>query len=375
MALNSTLTASFDAFRSDRRMMGWNTPEDYMSYVHPYWKTFEAPNPFLHYTLGFFYIIFMFCALMGNGVVIWIFTSCKSLRTPSNMLVVNLAILDFIMMMKTPIFIMNSYNEGPIWGKLGCDVFALLGSYNGIGSAMNNAAIAYDRHRTIARPLDGKLTRKQVTLMIVAIWAWATPFSVMPFLGIWGRFVPEGFLTTCTFDYMTEDSSTRFFVGTIFFYSYVIPLALLIFYYSKIVQSVGDHEKTLRDQAKKMNVTSLRSNRDQNEKSAEVRIAKVAIALATLFVVAWTPYAFVALTAAFGNRSVLTPLMSMIPACCCKGVACINPWVYAINHPRYRLELQKKMPWFCVHEPVPTDDSSLGSATTEMSGVVKETSS
>lgn len=101
---------------------------------------------------------------------------------------------------------------------------------------------------------------------------------------------------------MTEDSSTRFFVGTIFFYSYIIPLALLIFYYSKIVQSVGDHEKTLRDQAKKMNVTSLRSNRDQNEKSAEVRIAKVAIALATLFVVAWTPYAFVALTAAFGNR-------------------------------------------------------------------------
>lgn len=67
------------------------------------------------------------------------------------MLVVNLAILDFIMMMKTPIFIMNSYNEGPIWGKLGCDVFALLGSYNGIGSAMNNAAIAYDRHRLILK--------------------------------------------------------------------------------------------------------------------------------------------------------------------------------------------------------------------------------
>jgi r-opsin len=77
-----------------------------------------------------------------------------------------------------------------------------------------------------------------------------------------------------------------------------------------------------------------------------------------LFVFAWTPYAFVALTAAFGNRwnnftlftkkssqthqhhnlhrAVLTPLMSMVPACCCKGVACINPWMYAINHPRYR---------------------------------------
>lgn len=374
--LNHTLTATYEAFRSERKMMGWNTPDDYMSHVHPYWKTFEAPNPFLHYTLGFFYIIFMFCALAGNGVVIWIFTSCKSLRTPSNMLVVNLAILDFIMMLKTPIFIMNSYNEGPIWGKLGCDVFALLGSYNGIGSAMNNAAIAYDRHRTISSPLDGKLTRKQVMMMIFGIWLWATPWSVLPFLGIWGRFVPEGFLTTCSFDYMTEDSSTRIFVGAIFFFSYVIPLSLLIFFYSQIVKSVGEHEKSLKAQAKKMNVTSLRSNRDQNEKSAEVRIAKVAIALAALFVTAWTPYAFVALTAAFGNRAVLTPLMSMVPACCCKGVACINPWMYAINHPRYRMELQKKMPWFCIHEPNPSDDSSQGSATTEKSaGTVMETSS
>lgn len=157
---------------------------------------------------------------------------------------------------------------------------------------------------------------------------------------------------------MTEDPSTRFFVGTIFVYSYVIPLSILVYFYSQIVKHVREHENTLKAQAKKMNVTSLRSNRDQRETSAEIRIAKVAIALAMLFLTAWTPYAFVALTAAFGNRfayfkplknkkghvinrlnefrSVLTPLMSMVPACCCKGVACINPWVYAINHPRYR---------------------------------------
>lgn len=116
-------------------------------------------------------------------------------------------------------------------------------------------------------------------------------------------FSAEGFLTTCSFDYMTEDASTRFFVGTIFFYSYCIPLGLLIYFYSQIVKHVSEHENSLKAQAKKMNVASLRSNRDQKETSAEIRIAKVAIALATLFLTAWTPYAFVAMTAAFGNRS------------------------------------------------------------------------
>ena len=59
----------------ERRMLGWNTPDDYMSYVDPYWKSFEAPNPYAHYMLGFLYIILTICSLIGNGVVVWIFTT------------------------------------------------------------------------------------------------------------------------------------------------------------------------------------------------------------------------------------------------------------------------------------------------------------
>lgn len=112
----------------------------------------------------------------------------------------------------------------------------------------------------------------------------------------------EGFLTTCTFDYMSDDASTKLFVGCIFFTSYIIPLSVLVYCYSSVIKHVRDHEQTLKNQAKKMNVTSLRSNANQNETSAEVRVCKVAITLASLFLLSWTPYAFVALTAAFGNR-------------------------------------------------------------------------
>nr|BAG80984.1 opsin [Branchinella kugenumaensis] len=348
----------FDYYRYERRELGWNTPAEYMEFVHPHWKQFEAPNPFLHYMLGVFYIIFMFCSLIGNGVVIWVFASAKSLRTPSNLFVINLAVLDFLMMLKTPVFIVNSFNEGPIWGKTGCDFFALLGSYAGIGGATTNAAIAFDRYRTIAHPFDGKLSRGQAITLCMLCWLYATPFSLMPFFGIWGRFVPEGFLTTCSFDYITEDSSTRAFVGTIFFTSYVLPMILIIYFYSQIVGHVRQHEETLRAQAKKMNVATLRSGKDDQEQSAEVRIAKVCIGLFSMFVISWTPYAAVALLCAFGNRAAVTPLVSMIPALTCKAVACIDPWIYAINHPRYRLELQKRLPWFCIHEPEPNNDSA-----------------
>lgn len=43
-----------------------------------------------------------------------------------------------------------------------------------------------------------------------------------------------------------------------------------------------------------------------------------------------------ALIGAFGNKALLTPGVTMIPACACKFVACLDPYVYAISHPRYR---------------------------------------
>lgn len=61
------------------------------------------------------------------------------------MFIVNLAICDFLMMVKTPIFIYNSFTRGFTTGYLGCQIFAFIGSLSGIGAGATNACIAYDR--------------------------------------------------------------------------------------------------------------------------------------------------------------------------------------------------------------------------------------
>jgi len=84
-----------------------------------------------------------------------------------------------------------------------------------------------------------------------------------------------------------------------------------------------------------MGVKSLAQGQD--DKAAEIRIAKIACGIFFLFLTAWTPYATVALLGAFGsNRAVLTPFASMIPAVFSKTIACVDPWVYAISHPKFR---------------------------------------
>jgi r-opsin len=103
------------------------------------------------------------------------------------------------------------------------------------------------------------------------------------------------------------------------------------------VGAIYKHEEALREQAKKMNVTSLRSNSDQNAQSAEIRVAKIAMMNITLWVAAWTPYAAICLQGAVGNQDKITPLVTILPALIAKSASIFNPIVYAISHPKYRL--------------------------------------
>nr|QWV42690.1 ultraviolet sensitive opsin [Scraptia sp. CRS 2021] len=350
----SRLVESIDGVR---HKLGWNVPPEELIHIPQHWLSYQEPEASLHFLLGLLYIGFFFMATIGNGLVIWIFSTSKSLRTASNMFVVNLAFCDFFMMIKTPIFIYNSFYRGFALGHFGCQIFAFIGSLSGIGAGMTNACIAYDRYTTITRPFDGKITRTKALVMIIAVWVYTVPWAVLPLLEVWGRFAPEGYLTACSFDYLTNTFDNHVFVATIFVCSYVIPMSMIIYFYSQIVSKVFSHEKALREQAKKMNVESLRSNQSKNSESAELRIAKAAITICFLFVASWTPYAVLALIGAFGDQGLLTPSVTMVPACACKFVACLDPYIYAISHPRYRLELQKRLPWLAIKESEPETQS------------------
>lgn len=110
------------------------------------------PLPSLFTFLTFSHLSYSSSSL-SSSFPLWLFTlhdhthSTKSLRTPSNMFVINLALMDFIMMLKTPVFILNSFNDGPVWGKLGCDIYGLMGAFSGVGASSSNAVIAYDRYK------------------------------------------------------------------------------------------------------------------------------------------------------------------------------------------------------------------------------------
>lgn len=55
---------------------------------------------------------------------------------------------------------------------------------------MFDMVIWFNRYNVIANPLEGKLTMPKAIFIVMLIWIYTIPWSVFPYLRLWGRYVP-----------------------------------------------------------------------------------------------------------------------------------------------------------------------------------------
>lgn len=335
--------------------------------VDPYWRQFPPMNPLWHSILGIVMVILGLISWIGNGVVVYVFCTTKSLRTPSNLLVVNLAFSDFLMMVvMSPPMVINCYYETWVLGPMMCDLYACCGSLFGCTSIWSMTMIAFDRYNVIVKGLAAKpMTIKLALLKILLIWLHAVLWTIAPLLG-WNRYVPEGNMTSCGTDFLSKDWLARSYILVYSIFVYYSPLFLIIYSYWFIIKAVAAHEKNMRDQAKKMNVASLRSSENEST-SAECKLAKVALTTISLWFMAWTPYLVINYIGIF-EAAKLSPLTTIWGSLFAKANAIYNPIVYGISHPKYRAALNEKLPFLvCGSQQAPAppaDNKSEGSTGT-----------
>eukprot|EP00090_Calanus_glacialis_P025627 TRINITY_DN4013_c0_g1_i1.p1 TRINITY_DN4013_c0_g1~~TRINITY_DN4013_c0_g1_i1.p1 ORF type:complete len:376 (-),score=62.87 TRINITY_DN4013_c0_g1_i1:194-1321(-) len=340
-------------------------PKDTLAIIHEHWGTFPPQHPLILHVVGICFFFLWLVNFFGNGCVIYIFLKTKSLRTPTNMFVVNLALSDLIMMltMGLPVVI-NAYTQRYwMWGALGCEIYGAVGAICGTCSIMTMVVIGYDRYNVIVKGFSGtKITSGMAFIILIVCWGYSVGCCIPPFFG-WGSYAPEGLLVTCSYDYLTQDWNRKSFMAYAFIFNYSFPVILIIIFYSQIVKAVVAHEAALRAQAKKMNVDSLRSNVKEGDESAEVRIAKVAITNVMLWLCTWSPYAIVCAIGCFGDMTLVTPLVSQLPSFLAKTASCLNPVVYAVSHPKFREAIAREIPCLGIGDrPKQTDNGTVQEA-------------
>ncbi|XP_034083261.1 melanopsin-A-like isoform X2 [Gymnodraco acuticeps] len=348
----------------------------------------EAPHPFptvdvpdhAHYTIGSVILAIGITGMIGNLLVIYAFSRSRSLRTPANIFIINLAITDLLMCVtQAPIFFTTSMHKRWIFGEKCCELYAFCGALFGICSMITLMVIAIDRYFVITRPLTsiGVLSRRRAFFILMGAWTYSLAWSLPPFFG-WSAYVPEGLLTSCSWDYMTFTPSVRAYTMLLFIFVFFLPLFIIIYCYFFIFRAI---RSTTQAVGMSGSIHSHGSTRDSKKKfqrvQSEWKLAKIALIVILLYVVSWSPYSAVALTAFAGYADMLTPYMNSVPAVIAKASAIHNPIIYAITHPKYRIALAKYIPGFgtllCVH-PRDLRSASSSFVSTRRSTVTSQTS-
>lgn len=142
------------------------------------------------------------------------------------------------------IFVVLSISVSSLFSiRTACCLYGFVGGLTGTVSITTLTAISLDRYFVIIYPLNpSKLGSKKwrPITMLCFIWTYSFAFAIMPALNIGlSRYTPEGFLTSCSFDYLDDRVSARIFMFAFFVGAWLIPLTTIVYCYAQIMREVS----------------------------------------------------------------------------------------------------------------------------------------
>ncbi|KAL3307814.1 Melanopsin [Cichlidogyrus casuarinus] len=354
-----------------------DSDKEFSELLHPHWQQFEPIEPIYNYLVGAYIGMAGIFGIFGNLLVIFVFLTSKSLRTLPNAFIVNLAISDFTFSLINgfPLKTIANFNGRWMWGKDLCTAYAFIGSITGFSSLETNVMMAIDRYLVIAQPSPSlrTMTTTRLVVMLSIIWSAATAWSVPPLFG-YGTFRPEGYQCHCSFDYLSKDFGTYIYIGIMFIFGFAINVVIIIFCYMRVVGAIRSHEREMIKMAERLNAGQTGGpSMKSTDNKADVQAAKVSILVITCWLLSWSPYAIVVLISLLGDQKLITPLIAELPVNFAKTAAVLNPIIYAMTHPKFRVEIERRFPFLICCCPLKKKGSDGPSAPSGSTVQIRET--
>ncbi|TNN76140.1 Opsin-5 [Liparis tanakae] len=271
---------------------------------------------------------------LGNGLVLVISYRRRKKMVSSELLCVNLAVVDFLCCICFyPLSITSSFHHMWLGENITC-VYYGLGCYSfGLCGMFTITAISVVRYLKTCYSLVYAVWLEGANIKITccAIWLVAVLWSSFPLIG-WGEYVPEPYGLSCTIAWRAYHTSAKdaFYVICSFACFTLVPVLLIVASQCQILYKVFSFSNSL----------SARGIHN-NMKYAEKRLSLMFFCISLGFVIAWAPYAVVSLLFIFYSESVyMAPEGFVLPALFAKSSHIYNPFIYFYFNKTFRRELR-----------------------------------
>lgn len=292
-------------------------------------------SPTVHHAVAFVYVFLALASFLLNSIVLLTFYMDHSLLFPANILVLSIAISDWLMgVVANPMGGAANASGSAAFGETSCTFYAFLTTFLGLGTMLHHAAFAVDRYLVISRPMEAQHSMGRMLAVIGFLWAFALMWSVFPLLG-WSAYVAEAGDIACSIRWQSTRSADTSYIVCLFVFFYFGPLATILFCYTLVFLNV----RYMTRNAQKIWGANAAATMETIQ--ASWRMAKIALVMVIGFFFAWTPYAVVSFYAAFGFADDVPTLVAAIPAMFAKTSNFYNPIIYFFFYKSFRESLAK----------------------------------
>ncbi|XP_009559983.2 opsin-5-like isoform X1 [Cuculus canorus] len=284
--------------------------------------------------VGICYMVFGICSLCGNSILLYISYKKKNLLKPAEYFIINLAISDLGMTLTLyPLAVTSSLSHRWLYGKQICLFYAFCGVLFGICSLSTLTLLSTVCCLKICFPSYGnRFKGEHGKILIVCAWSYAAVFACSP-LAHWGEYGAEPYGTACCIDWHSTNINaiSMSYIIVLFVFCFILPCGVIVTSYSLILITVKESRKAVEQHV----------SGPARMSSAQTVTVKLSVAVCIGFFAAWSPYAIIAMWAAFGSIDKIPPLAFAVPAVFAKSSTLYNPIIYLLLKPNFRNTIAK----------------------------------
>ena len=289
----------------------------------------------VYYAIASVYVVLAVIAFIFNTLVLVVFTKDSSLRSHSNILILSIAIGDWIQaVVAYPLGVVGILSKS--WQTTGttCSCYGFIVAFLSFSTMLHHATFAIERAIVIKFSFSFSIVNK-LKYIIFGLWLFALIWSSLPLIG-WSGYAPEGGRSVCSIDWQSSDPSAVAYIWCIFVLFFLAPFITMVTAYGSIYRNVKRMTQTAHNIWGECAAPTLEII------LAESRTARMACIMSFCFLFAWTPYAAVSLYAMIrAPKPAISPLMATLPALFAKTAPCYNPLIYFLLFKKFRSSLRK----------------------------------
>ncbi|XP_063793505.1 pinopsin-like [Pseudophryne corroboree] len=257
-----------------------------------------------------------------NALVLLIFAKFAAVRTPINMILLNISVSDLLVcVFGTPFSFAASVSGEWVIGQQGCKWYGFCNSLFGIVSLVSLSMLSYERYLTVLKCTKADASNyRNACICIVGSWIYSLLWTIPPLIG-WSSYGLESSGTTCSVVWHSRSHNNVSYILCLFLFCLVLPLLIMIFSYGHIV-------RVIRGMCR-INLTTAQRR--------EHHLLFMILCMITCYLFCWMPYGLISLITTFGKPGIISPTISIIPSILAKSSTFINPLIYIfMNRQFYR---------------------------------------